>query len=282
MSKNIKNIYLTTHTADGISSEYQILGLNTTDPAYCIVSVGKQVQSHGVDYTILPNFKVKFNTVPAITLPINIYSFTEIATNSAIGDGDNVTSITKTTHITDGINSTYPINGAVILSDNCIVTAGAGFARSGYIYQAGKDYNIINNSVVFTVTPPANFTVNILAFSSNQFKTIGGVTQRDNVSIVTRHDLIADGIKDTYTVSGGTANKSLYFIVAFNGRLIDGGIDYIVSHNRVKFKKKPSINTKVTFIVFGAAAPTIIPKPLTERVRYLDKNNNLCVDSLGD
>ena len=275
MSANIKNVFVTNHTTDGVNDEYQVFGLSVLEPSYCIVSLGKQVQSYGTDYTLLPNFKIKFNTTPRTNLSVDIYSFTEVATSAALGYGDNITSITKTTHTTDGVNNIFKVDGASITADNCIVTAGAGFSRSGYIYQHGKDYNIVNSEIVFASTPPVNFTVCILVFSTNQFKTVGGVAQRDNMSVMKRHDMVADGIKDTYTVSGGTSNNALYFLVAFNGRLLDSNTDYVVSHNRVKFFKKPSTGTKLTFIVFGAAAPTEIPKPLTDRVRYLDKNNNL-------
>lgn len=275
MSKNIKNVFVSNYTSDGVTDEYQIFGASTTDPGYHIVTAGKHIQTYNVDYIILPNFKIKFTTAPPINFAICIYTFSEIATNAVLGEGDNVTSITKTTYVTDGLKNTYPINSPVALPDNCIVTAGGGFARDGYIYQHGLDYNIINSNIVFTTTPPANFIVNILIFSTNQFKTIGGTTQRDEIAIATRHEIIADGIKDTYTVSGGTSNKSLNFIVASNRRLLSSPADYIVSHNRVKFKKKPAASTRLTFIVFGAAPSSIIPKPLTDRVRYLDKNNNL-------
>jgi hypothetical protein len=275
MATNVKNVYLSSHTTDGINDEYQIYGLTTTDPSHCLVSLNKATLSFGRDYTILPNFKVKFTTTPSANLPVDIYSFATTSKNVALDDKDNVTCITKTTHITDGVTNTYRANGAVVTPENCIVMAGAGFSRSGYIYQHNKDYTINNNNIVFNTTPPVRFTVIILVFSSNQFDIKGGVSARDNVSVVRRHDLVADGIRDTYTISGGTSNKSLYCLVAFNGRMLDGGTDYIVSHNRVKFKSKPSAGVRLTFVIFGAADPVKIPKSLTNRVRYLDKSNNL-------
>jgi hypothetical protein len=275
MSTNIKNVFVTNQTTDGVNDEYPVFGLSVLEPSYCIVSLGKQVQSYNTDYTLLPSFKIKFTTTPRAGLPVDIYSFTEVPDNATLGYGDNITSIIKATHITNGVANSFKAGTPNITPDNCIVTAAAGFANSGYIYQNGKDYDIINTEVVFKTTPPPNFKVEILAFTSNQFKTIGGVVQRDNMSLMKRHDMVADGIKDTYTVSGGTSNNALYFLVAFNGRLLDCNTDYIVSHNRIKFFKKPSAGTNLTFIVFGSAPPAVIPKPLTERVRYLDKNNNL-------
>lgn len=272
---NVKNIYASSHTANGISDEYQAFGLNTVDPSYCIVSVGKETQTHGTHYTVLPNFKIKFTTIPVAGRSIDIYSFSEAAKTNAIGEGDNVTSVTRTTYISDGSTNTFTVNGNLVNTDNCIVTAGAGIFSSGYIYQYGRDYNIINNTIVFTATPPARFTINILVFSSNQFLIKGGVSARDNIAIVKRHDVVADGTKDTYTITGATSNKSIYCLVAFNGRMLEGGTDYIVSHNRVKFMKRPAAGDKLVFIAFGAAPSVKIPKPVTDRVRYLDKSNNL-------
>lgn len=275
MSKNIRNVFVSNHTANGLVDEYQAYGLNTTDPAYVIVTVNKAVQPDAYTFTILSNFKIKFNTPPVAGSDINIYSFTDVAANSILGPGDNVTTITKTTHITDGIKNTFLCNGASITSNNTIVTAGAGFARSGYVYQYNKDYIISGSNIIFNTTPVPNLTVSVLVFESNQKRYIGGVEQKDNVAVVAQHELSADGIKDTYTISGGTSNKSLYCLVALNGRMLEGGVDYIISHNRVKFIKKPLAGAKLKFIIFGSAPASVPPKPLTDRVRYLNKDNNL-------
>jgi hypothetical protein len=108
----------------------------------------------------------------------------------------------------------------------------------------------------------------VFAFASNLYeKSItGGVSQRDNVASLIRTTLIADGVKDTYKITGASSNKSKYCLVFVNNFLIEGGIDYIISQNRVKFFNTPLKNAHLTFIAFKAEA---IKK--YNRVKYINK-----------
>ena len=272
---DVKQVYVSNYTSDGVNDEYFAYGLSAVDPSYSFVSLGKYTLTPGKDYTITSTFNIKFNTLPAAGLSIVIYAFANAMTSLSINANDNITTITKATYITDGVINVFPASGNLVSPNNCIVTAGAGFYRSGYIYQHTKDYTIVNGAIVFNTTIPANHTVSVTTFSSNLFDIKGGVSSKDNVVLVKRHDIVADGIKDTYTVTGGTSNRSNYCLVALNSRLLQGGVDFVVSHNRVKFIKVPTANANITIIMFGAAAPTAIPASLTNRVRYLDKSNNL-------
>ena len=272
---DVKQVYVSNYTSDGINDEYFAYGLSVVDPSYSFVSLGKYTLTPGSDYTITPTFNIKFNTLPAANLPIVIYAFANAMASLSVSASDNITTITKVSYITDGAINTFPANGNLASPDNCIVTAGAGFYRSGYVYQYAKDYTIVNGSIVFNAILPANHTVSVTTFSSNLFDIRGGVSSKDNVVLVKRHDIVADGTKDTYTVTGGTSNKSNYCLVALNSRLLQGGVDFVVSHNRVRFIKLPAANSNITIIMFGAALPSIIPASPTTRVKYLDKSNNL-------
>lgn len=272
---NLRKVYVSTHTGDGTLTIFPAYGLSTVQPGFCLVTADKVLQTPGVDYNVLPNFTIQFITAPNNNSQVNIYSFEEVTRTLSVSDKDNITTITRTRYVSDGTTTSYIAKGELLTPDNCIVTSGAGFAASGYVYQYGADFTVSGNTINFVAPLPAKMVITILVFSSSVVKTVGGVSTKDNLVIVTRTDVVADGVRNLYSITGSTSSKSLYCLVAANGRMLEGGIDYVVSHNRVKFIKVPAAGTALSFIAYGAAEPPSVPPSLTHRVKFLDKDANL-------
>lgn len=272
----MKNVFSSNFVADGTTTIFPAYGLNTVDPAYCLVTLGKYTLTHGTDYSILPNFNINFVTAPPASVGIAIYVF-EAATNTLPHKKeDNITHITRTNYVSDGTTNIFYANGNLTANNNCLVIAGAGASRSGFVYQFNKDYTIAGNNIIFNSIPPARISVQILVFDTNIPSITGGVSEYNHTDLITRADVVADGTSRVYSVPGRTESNSLYCMVAYNGRMLEGGVDYIISHSRVKFIKAiPPANTKLTFIVFNPAAPALIPPSPIDRVKYLNKATNL-------
>lgn len=265
---NIKNVIVSSYIGDGAATYFNAAGLTTTNPGYSIVTLNGVKQLFGSDYTLDNNFRVIFNNAPHLNGAIIIYSFETSEGNLSITDKDNVTTVTKTVFITDGSSLSYAIRGPVLTNlDHYIIIAG------GYIKQINKDYTISNNILTFNSLPPRGIVVQILSISATLYE-LSSVTSKDQISLATRTVITADGIKNTYTIEGSTSNKSVYTFVFVNGLIYEGGIDYIVSQNRIKFNRVPTANSLIEVIAFGAPPPPIIP-PSMKRVRYLDKSKNL-------
>ena len=267
---NIKNVICTNTLGDGVSTIFNAAGIISTDSAYCVVTVAGVTKVAGSDYTISPNLKINFTTPPAAGDTIIIYVFETSSYNLSVTGKDNVTTMTRTAIVTDGIQSSYTARGPVALSaDNYIVTLG------GKILQNITEYSVASNVISLTTLPPRGLILQILAITSNLYDTVrGGVSPKDILTLSTRTTAIADGIRDTYIMTGSTSNKSVYTLVFVDGLMYEGGIDYIVSLNRVKFIRKPAAGSFLTFIAFGAAPSPMVPPPM-ERVRYLNKDANL-------
>lgn len=267
---NIKNVICTNSLGDGVTIFFGAAGIVSTDPSYCVVTINGLVQVAGSDYVVDPSFRIKFNAPPTMGATVIISVFEVSGYNLSATSKDNVTTITRTALVTDGVQLSYTARGPIALSaDNYIVTVG------GRILQNSTDYTILNNIITFTAIPPRGLILQILVISASLYDTPrGGVSPKDILTLSTRTTTVADGIRDTYIITGSTSNKSVYTLVFVNGLMYEGGIDYIVSLNRVKFIRKPAAGSLLDFVAFGAAPSPMIP-PAMERVRYLSKDANL-------
>lgn len=268
---NIKNIVVSNYLGDVSTKRFHAAGLGTTDPGYCIVTLNGHILTHGVDYTIQPGSFIQLvGSAPALNIPIVIYSFEEATTVLSVTDRDNISIISHASYVADGTTTIFRLAGPSISeNDNCIVVL------NGFIYQINNDFTVSGNIVTF-VTPPATGTVvDLYSFSASAPKTIGGVSPKDNVRTVTLTTVIADGIKNTYTITGATSNHSAYCLVFIDDKMAESGVQYIISHNRVKFNTIPAAGKQLRFYAFGSIKPSIIPPSPYSRVRYLNKDANL-------
>lgn len=268
---NIKNVVVSNYTANLAISRYYAAGLNNTNPDHCIVSVNGHIYENIKDYTITPTSYIQFNKPIMNGTPIVIYAFEEATKTLSLTNKDNVSVISHISYTSDGINVAYRLIGPPITApDNCIAVV------DGYVYQFNTDYTLLNNVVTFNIPIPSGLVVSLYSFTGiTSTKPIGGVSPKDNVSTITETDIIADGITNTYTITGASNNRSPYCLVFINDRMAEGGVQYIISHNRVKFNNVLPAGSKLRFYAFGAPKTGVPPPVPYERVRYLNKDANL-------
>ena len=267
---NIKNVVVSNYIATLSIISYYAAGLNNTSPDHCIVSVNGHIYEHTKDYIITPASYIVFNKNIASGTPIVIYAFEEATKTLSLTDKDNVSVISHISYTHEVGTLTYSAIGPVVASpNNWLVTI------DGYVYQYLTDYTIKDNIVRFINPLRSGSVVSIYTFSTTTSPaTVGGVTPKDNVANVTKTSVIANGITNTYNITGATSNKSCYCLVLIQDKIAESGVQYIVSHNRVKFNRIPAAGTKLTFYAFGSFKDKNPPESVT-RVRYLNKDANL-------
>ena len=257
-----RNIQATTIFGDGVTSKFNF-NLKNKDYSYNLITKNFIHQEPLTNYTINDSNEVTFTIPPALGDTLTCYSF-DTTVDKPITEKDNITNIIRTIHIGDGITKTFNLKGTNIKSDNYVVTVG------GKVYENNNTLFKISNNVLEFLPGPlgTGIILQVFAFASNLYEKniLGGVSQRDNVASLVRTTLVADGVKDTYKITGASSNKSKYCLVFVNNFLIEGGIDYIISQNRVKFFSIPPKNAHLTFIAFKAEAI----KKYT-RVKYINK-----------
>ena len=257
-----RNIQAFTTVGNG-AARYYSFGLQSQDYSYSLVTIDYIHQKPNIDYTIDVAYDVVFAVPPTAGSILTCYSLDSTIT-TPITEEDNITNIICTTHVGDGVTADFKINGPIVKKDNYIVVIGGKIcADINYIYD------INNNILTFRPGPLGiGIVLQIFTFTSNLFEKniIGGVSQKDNLATITRTTLIADGVKDTYKITGASSNKSKYCLVFVNNFLIEGGVKYIISQNRVKFTDVPPKNAHLTFIAYKAEAF----KKYT-RVKYINK-----------
>lgn len=267
----IRNVVVTNYTADGTTSQFFAAGLNTPNAAYTIVVVaGRQIPIS--EYSVLSDFTIQLATVPTRNRVVSIYSFEEATTTLDVNDQDNITTVDHTVYVCDGNTSSF----SVVVPSRAkniqyIVTTG------GFINTPVADYDIIDNNIVFGSALFRGTVLDITTFYNTppDIPTKGGVSPVSVITQIRREEIIADGTTDTFTLSTQTQNKSVYTLVFVNGIKYESGVEYITSHGRVKFNRVIIAGANISFIVFNRAAPTLIPKSPTTRVRYLNKDTNL-------
>lgn len=259
-----RNITATTEIANGTQIKFYGIGLNTADPAYSIVTVDNKKINFNTSYTFDPDFGVVFKTAPQKDSIVTIYSLNTDTSDVRISNRDNITTILRSTYVSDGVTTVYKIQGNNIIDNNCIVVLnGKMYDKTVYSIQAGN--------VMFYNPIPRGIVIQIFTFTNNKIKISGGVTQKDHTSIISTISVTSNG-GNIYNIGATDPNnKSTYCLAFVDGLLYEGGIDYIVSHTRIKFIKIPPINALINFIIFKR--PTQDTSEL-QRVRYLDKERN--------
>ena len=268
---NIKNVVVSNYIATLSISSYYAAGLNNISPDHCIVSVNGHIYEHTKDYTITPASYIVFNKNIASGTPIVIYAFEEATKTLSLTDKDNVSVISHISYTSDGINTAYKLIGPPVTApNNCIVVI------DGFIYQFNTDYTLLNNIVTFKAPISAGSVVSLYTFTGiSSTKPVGGVSPKDNVFAITETKIIANGITNTYNITGASSNKSCYCLVFINDTMAESSVQYIISHNRVKFNKILPAGTRLRFYAFGAPKTGTPPPVPYERVRYLNKDANL-------
>lgn len=259
-----RNITATTEIANGTQVKFYGIGLHTADPAYSIITIDNKKVIFNTDYTIDTDYGIVFKSAPLQNSIVTIYCLDTDSSNNNITRRDNITTISRTSYVSDGVTTTYKIQGKNILDTNCIVVL------NGRMYDKSI-YYIQEDNLMLYKPLPRGIVIQVFAFTESKQKMIGGVTQTDNTSIITTISITSNG-GIIYNIGNiNSNNKSTYCLVFVDGLLYEGGIDYIVSHTRVKFIKIPPANSKLEFVIFK--------KPLQDtssiqRVRYLDKQRN--------
>jgi len=261
----MKNITLSTYVSNGVQTKYFAAGLNIADNSYVIVIVSSE-QLTAADFNVLPDFNIQLNAIYPRGTSISIYAFEEATYTIPSTKTNNFTTIAQTVYVADGATSSFAGPG----NANFYIVA-----INGYIGTEGRDYDRTNNIIQFTRPVSAKAIIDITTFTYTAATDIvGGVSATDHLHKIDRAELTADGIHDTFKAGSMTSNKSIYSLVFINKLKKEPGIDYIVSHGRIKFNQTPTAGANITVISFNKAAPSLIPKSPT-RVRYLDKDANL-------
>jgi len=267
----IRNVIVSQYIADGLTSKFMSAGLTTLDAAYNIVVInGRQVPTS--KYTILPDFAIQLVDIPANRSKVSIHAFEKANSTLDIYSNDNVTTISHTSYVCDGLTSSFPApTPARSRNIHYIVTMG------GFITTQVADYDIVANSIVFGSALFKGVILDITVFYNTppDMSIIGGISPAGEITQVQREEITASGTTDTYTLPTLTLNKSVYSLIFINGIKCEAGVEYISSHGRIKFNRVIPAGAIISFIIFNRAAPALVPKSPTTRVRYLDKDANL-------
>jgi hypothetical protein len=269
-----RNITAATYTGNNSTQKFYGVGLVNKNPSYSIITIDGIRQLPGSDYVIEDDFGVMFSSPPGVDKKITIYALETSSSAVNISEYDNITTIQRSNYITDGTTKVYLIGNTTPKKNNCLVVV------NGKLYELGSIFSIEANTpnyINFYSPLPRGLILQIISFTHTPAKIIGGVSQKDRTEIITTTNLIAEANKDVYVITGADSNKTTYCLAFVNGMLYEGGIDYIISHNRVKFIRQPAAGSQLSFVAFKA---DLNKKETYSRVRYLNKDNNVNERSL--